>query len=60
MSERQTKPGTKSPKFFGKEKSLERRRSYLRGFPTVNCNHSKTEKIANSWSIFKTMRVTSL
>ena len=30
--------GAKRPKHFGKQESLERRRSYLRGFPAVNYN----------------------
>ena len=33
------------PENVGKEWSLERRRNYLRGFPTVNCNYFKTEKL---------------
>ena len=36
--------GAERPKHFGKQKSLERRRSYLRGFPTVNCNGVRTKK----------------
>ena len=53
------KLGTKPPIFFGKEGSLERRRSYLRGFPTVIIVKTKKVKIANYWSILiKTMRAT--
>ena len=32
------------PENFGKEGSLERRRRYLRGFPTTNCNGVRTKK----------------
>ena len=40
--------GGEVPKNVGKKMSLERRRSYLRGFSTVNCNgvRTKKEKIA--------------
>ena len=43
----------------GKQGSLERRKSYLRGLLTVNCNHFKMDKIDNSWSNLKTMKVIS-
>ena len=41
------KKQTESPKILEKRGPYERRRSYLRGFPKVNCNHFKTKKIAN-------------
>ena len=43
--------GAKCPKHFGKQESLEHRRSYLRGFRAVNCNGViiVKVKIAHFW-----------